>query len=126
MTLESIKILICDDSILARKKLKDFLVSIGCTQILDAADGQMAIDIYKEKRPDIVFLDIVMPVKNGISAVKEIIAFDPEAYIIMTSSVGTQENLKEALKAGAKDFIQKPLDNNQIKHVLETKVKGGI
>lgn len=126
MTLESIKILICDDSILARKKLKDFLVSIGCTQILDAADGQMAIDIYKEKRPDIVFLDIVMPVKNGISAVKEIIAFDSEAYIIMTSSVGTQENLKEALKAGAKDFIQKPLDNNQIKHVLETKVKGGI
>lgn len=126
MTLESIKILICDDSILARKKLKDFLVSIGCTQILDATDGQMAIDIYKEKRPDIVFLDIVMPVKNGISAVKEIIAFDPEAYIIMTSSVGTQENLKEALKAGAKDFIQKPLDNNQIKHVLETKVKGGI
>ncbi len=126
MTLENIKILICDDSILARKKLKDFLVSIGCAQILDAADGQMAIDIYKEKRPDIVFLDIVMPVKNGITAVKEIMAFDPEAYIIMTSSVGTQENLKEALKAGAKDFIQKPLDNNQIKHVLETKVKGGI
>lgn len=126
MTLENIKILICDDSILARKKLKDFLVSIGCVQILDAADGQMAIDIYKEKRPDIVFLDIVMPVKNGITAVKEIMAFDPEAYIIMTSSVGTQENLKEALKAGAKDFIQKPLDNNQIKHVLETKVKGGI
>lgn len=126
MTLENIKILICDDSILARKKLKDFLVSIGCTQILDAVDGQMAIDIYKEKRPDIVFLDIVMPVKNGITAVKEIIAFDPEAYIIMTSSVGTQENLKEALKAGAKDFIQKPLDNNQIKHVIETKVKGGI
>lgn len=126
MTLETIKILICDDSILARKKLKDFLVSIGCTQILDAADGQMAIDIYKEEQPDIVFLDIVMPVKNGITAVKEIIAFDPDAYIIMTSSVGTQENLKEALKAGAKDFIQKPLDNNQIKHVLETKVKGGI
>lgn len=126
MTLENIKILICDDSILARKKLKDFLVSIGCVQILDAADGQMAIDIYKEKRPDIVFLDIVMPVKNGITAVKEIIAFDPGAYIIMTSSVGTQENLKEALKAGAKDFIQKPLDNNQIKHVIETKVKGGI
>lgn len=126
MTLENIKILICDDSILARKRLRDFLVSIGCTQILDAADGQMAIDIYKEKQPDIVFLDIVMPVKNGITAVQEIIAFDPEAYIIMTSSVGTQENLKEALKAGAKDFIQKPLDNNQIKHVLETKVKGGI
>ena len=126
MTLENIKILICDDSILARKKLKDFLVSIECTQILEASDGQMAIDIYKEQQPDLEFLDIVMPVKNGITAVQDIIAFDPEADIIMTSSVGTQENLKEALKAGAKDFIQKPLDNNQIKHVLETKVKGGI
>lgn len=126
MTLETIKILICDDSILARKKLKDFLISVGCTQIFDAADGQMAIDTYKIQKPDIVFLDIVMPVKDGITAVKEIIDFDPDAYIIMTSSVGTQENLKEALKAGAKDFIQKPLDNNQIHHVLETKVKGGI
>lgn len=126
MTLESIKILICDDSILARKKLKDFLISIGCTQILEVVDGQMAVDTYKAEQPDIVFLDIVMPVKNGITAVKEIIAFDPAAHIIMTSSVGTQQNLKEALKAGAKDFIQKPLNNDQIKHVLETKVKGGI
>lgn len=126
MTLQTIKILICDDSILARKKLKDFLTSIGCTQILDAADGQMAIDTYKAEKPDIVFLDIVMPVKDGITAVKEIIAFDPAAHIIMTSSVGTQENLKEALKAGAKDFIQKPLDNTQIQHVLDAKVKGGI
>lgn len=126
MTLETIKILICDDSILARKKLKDFLTSIGCTQLLDVADGQMAVDTYKAEKPDIVFLDIVMPVKDGITAVKEIIAFDPAAHIIMTSSVGTQENLKEALKAGAKDFIQKPLDNSQIQHVLDTKVKGGI
>lgn len=126
MTLETIKILICDDSILARKKLKDFLLSIGCTQILEAADGQKAIDTYKEEKPDIVFLDIVMPVKDGISAVKEIIAFDASAHIVMTSSVGTQQNLKEALKAGAKDFIQKPLDNNQIQHVLDAKIKGGV
>ncbi len=126
MTLETIKILICDDSILARKKLKDFLLSIGCRQILQASDGQEAINIYKTEKPDIVFLDIVMPVKDGITAVKEIMDFDSSAHIIMTSSVGTQENLKEALKAGAKDFIQKPLDDTQIKHVLEAKIKGGL
>lgn len=126
MTLETIKILICDDSILARKKLKDFLTSIGCTQIINAMDGQMAVDTYKAEKPDIVFLDIVMPVKDGITAVKEIIEFDADAHIVMTSSVGTQENLKEALKAGAKDFIQKPLDNTQIQHVLDAKIKGGI
>lgn len=125
MTLETIKILICDDSILARKKLKDFLTSLGCTQLIDAADGQMAVDTYKSEKPDVVFLDIVMPVKDGISAVKEIIEFDPDAYIVMTSSVGTQENLKEALKAGARDFIQKPLDNTQISHVIKSRVEGG-
>ena len=119
------KILICDDSILARKKLKDYLTSLGCTQLFEATDGQVAIDKYKEVSPDIVFLDIVMPVKDGITAVKEIIEADSSAHIVMTSSVGTQQNLKEALKAGARDFIQKPLDNEQIKHVVETKLKGG-
>lgn len=126
MTLETIKILICDDSILARKKLKDYLSSIGCTNLFEAADGQAAINTYKEQKPDIVFLDIVMPVKDGISAVKEIMEFDSSAHIVMTSSVGTQQNLKEALKAGARDFIQKPLDTAQVKHVLETKIKGGV
>ena len=62
---------------------------------------------------------------EGIWAVKEIIEADSSAHIVMTSSVGTQQNLKEALKAGARDFIQKPLDNEQIKHVVETKLKGG-
>ncbi len=125
MTVENLSILVCDDSILARKKLSDFLVSIGCSHIEQAADGQSAINMYKELKPDLVFLDIVMPVKDGITAVKEIVAFDKNAHIVMTSSVGTQENLKEALKAGAKDFIQKPLDNDQIKHVIMTKVEGG-
>ncbi len=125
MTLENLSILVCDDSILARKKLSDFLVSLGCGHVEQAADGQSAIDMYKELKPDIVFLDIVMPVKDGITAVKEIVAFDSDAHIVMTSSVGTQENLKEALKAGAKDFIQKPLDNDQIKHVIMSKVEGG-
>lgn len=126
MTLETMKILICDDSILARRKLKDFLISLGCTQIIDAANGQIAVDTYKSQKPDIVFLDIVMPVKDGISAVKEIMEFDSSAYIVMTSSVGTQENLKEALKAGAKDFIQKPLDNKQISHIIKTLLEGGV
>ena len=125
MTVENLSILVCDDSILARKKLSDFLVSIGCSHIEQAADGQSAINMYKELKPDLVFLDIVMPVKDGITAVKEIVAFDSDAHIVMTSSVGTQENLKEALKAGAKDFIQKPLDNDQIKHVIMSKVEGG-
>lgn len=125
MTLKTIKILVCDDSVLARKKLKDYLKIIGCSQIIEATDGENAVELYKEENPDIVFLDIVMPKKDGISAVNEIIAYDPDAYIVMTSSVGTQDNLKQALKAGARDFVQKPIDNDMILKSIENKLKGG-
>lgn len=125
MTLETIKILVCDDSILARKKLKDYLITLGCQNLFEAADGKAAVDNYKTNHPDIVFLDIVMPVKDGITTVKEIIEFDSNAKIVMTSSVGTQEHLKEALKAGAVDFIQKPLDNEQIKSAIINRIEGG-
>lgn len=124
MTKADIKILICDDSILARKKLKNNLYDLGCTNILEVSDGQTAIDTYKAERPDITFLDIVMPVKDGITAVKEICAFDKSAYIVMISSVGTQEHLKEAIKSGAQDFMQKPASMEQIQHVVNHVLEG--
>ena len=65
-----------------------------------------------------VFLDIVMPQKDGNIAIEEIMAFDPSATIIIASSVGTQSQLKSALEAGAKDFIQKPIDKNQVSTIL--------
>lgn len=126
MTINELKVLVCDDSILARKQLKNFLTSIGCTNILEAVNGSSAVETYKAQKPDLVFLDIVMPEKNGIEATKEIIEFDKNAYIVMASSVGTQGNLKEALKLGAKDFIQKPLDTDQIQKVIHTVLEGGL
>ena len=62
-----------------------------------------------------------MPIKDGITAVKEIIAADPAAQIIIVSSVGTQQQLKAAIEAGAKDFIQKPINEEQIKSIVSTK-----
>lgn len=85
----------------------------------------MAVEIYKSQKPDLVFLDIVMPEKNGIEATREIMEYDKDAYIVMASSVGTQTNLREALKLGAKDFIQKPLNTAQIQKVLDTIIEGG-
>lgn len=126
MKLETIKILLSDDSILLRKKLKDFLISIGCTEdnIVEVSDGQAAIDTYKKCNPDLVFLDIVMPVKDGISAVTEILEYDSSARVIIASSVGTQSNVTKALKAGAIDFIQKPIDNEQVKKVVLNTIGG--
>lgn len=125
MKIDELKVLICDDSILARKQLKNFLTSIGCTNIFEASNGASAVETYKSQKPDLVFLDIVMPEKNGIEATRDIMEFDSKAYIVMASSVGTQANLKEALKLGAKDFIQKPLNTEQVHKVVNTVLKGG-
>ena len=119
MSIEDIKILVTDDSILARKQLKDIISTLGSPVFIDAKDGQDAIDKYKENQPDLVFLDIVMPKKDGNTAIEEIIAYDPKATIIIASSVGTQSQLKLALSAGAKDFIQKPLNKDQVIGVVQ-------
>ncbi|MCR5789792.1 MAG: response regulator [Lachnospiraceae bacterium] len=119
MNKENPKFLICDDSVLARKKLTDTLIDLGYSDIVCVANGQEAIDTYKKDRPDVVILDIVMPVKDGISATKEIIEYDKDALIIISSSVGTQSHLKEVIKAGAKDFIQKPLDPKLLDEIIK-------
>lgn len=118
------KILICDDSILARSQMKDLLGSIGDFEYLEAKDGVEAVDIYKKEKPDIVFLDIVMPTKNGIEVVTEICEFDKGAKIVMASSLGNNKNLKAALEAGAIDFIQKPVDETRLQEILDKNLGG--
>lgn len=119
MSQNNIRILVCDDSILARKSMTAMLNSFGYENVTEVSNGEDAVNKYKEEKPDIVFLDIVMPVKDGITATKEIIEFNPEARIIVISSVGTQTHLREVIKAGARDFIQKPVDADLLKQVLE-------
>jgi len=119
MNTNDIKFLICDDSILARKSLIGILHSFGYTNIIEVSNGQDAVDYYIKEQPSIVLLDIVMPVKDGISATKEIIKLDSAARIIIVSSVGTQTHLREAIKSGAKDFIQKPIEAPLLKQVIE-------
>lgn len=114
MLIEDTKILITDDSILARKQLKDMISTVGTPFFYEARDGQDAINQYKRNKPDLVFLDIVMPNKDGNSAIQEIMDFDPDATIIIVSSAGTQSQLKKAIEAGAREFIQKPLNQQQV------------
>ncbi len=124
MKSDSLKVLVCDDSILIRKQLKDCLLSCGCKEVLEALDGQNAIDMYKQYKPDLVFMDIVMPVKGGIEAVAEILEFDKQAKVVMASSSGTKTHLRKALEAGAYEFIQKPFEENQIKNIVANCMKG--
>ncbi len=118
-------ILVCDDSILARKQLKDTVASfLSDVEFIEAKNGQEAVDIFKEKQPNLAFFDIVMPLKDGVTAVQEICTEFPKADIIMVSSMGTQQQLKNAIEAGAKDFVQKPFDKKQIKTILEKRFAG--
>ena len=122
--MENVKILICDDSILARKQLKDIIVEHGYQDFLEASNGQEAIDLYKEHKPELVFVDIVMPVKDGVQAIHEIREFDPEANIIVVSSVGTQTHLRNAIMEGARDFVKKPYTNSGIADILKARFGG--
>lgn len=119
MGIDEGKVLICDDSILARKQIKDIIAMVGSPTILEASNGESAIQIYKEEKPDVVFLDIVMPKKDGNIAIEEIMAFDKDAIIIIVSSVGTHTQLKSALEAGATDFIQKPINQAQLLEAID-------
>ncbi len=121
MQLKDAKILIGDDSILARKQLKDVLTSLGATRFVEAVNGNEAVEKFIAEKPDLIFLDIIMPIKDGISAVREIIAEDAAAQIIIVSSVGTQHQLKAAIEAGAKDFVQKPINAEQIASIVSSR-----
>ncbi|MCR5747586.1 MAG: response regulator [Lachnospiraceae bacterium] len=123
MKAKDLKILICDDSMLARKNLVATLKKCGIDTVIQVSDGQAAIDNYKAEHPDIVFLDVVMPVKDGITALKEIMDFDNEAVAVMVSSVGTQMHIREAVKVGARDFLQKPATLEQITSIIERVIR---
>lgn len=114
------KILLCDDSMTVRKKLIQQLKAVVECDIIEAKNGLIAVEAYKALRPDFVFMDILMPVQDGLSALIEIINLDPEAKVIMLSSVGTKENLQKALRAGAIDFIQKPFDPAKLTTLFTT------
>ena len=119
MTKESLKVLVCDDSILARKSLTNLLNGLGITNVKEVANGQAAVDSCIAEEPDLVFLDIIMPIKDGITATKEIKELSPSTSVVICSSVGTQNHLREAIKSGAKDFIQKPVEMSMVKQVVD-------
>ncbi|SDN40708.1 two-component system, chemotaxis family, response regulator CheY [Acetanaerobacterium elongatum] len=118
------KALVCDDSILVRKKFKELLTKIGFGTLLEATDGEEAVRIYKAQQPDIVFMDIIMPKKTGLEALKEIRAANPNAKVVMASSVGTQSHLKEAVDFGVYDFLQKPIEDAQVLKIVSNLANG--
>ena len=123
MKISDITVMLCDDSPLVRKKLAEMLARIGISKIIHTEDGEQAINEYKDKKPDLVFMDIVMPKKTGIEALREIRAFDSDARVVMASTVGTQGNLIAAIKEGAFEFLQKPVKEEDVLKIINRMLK---
>lgn len=112
------RVLIADDAMFMRIMLKDILVKYGFEVVGEAENGAQAVAKYKEIKPDLVTMDIVMPEMDGITAVKNILAIDPSAKIVMCTAMGQQTLVIEAMGAGAKDFITKPFSPTKVVETL--------
>ncbi len=109
------KILIVDDASLMRSMIKGALLSEDKEiTVLEAKNGDEAIELYKVTKPDLVTMDITMDIKNGVDAAKEILQLDKNAKIIMITALGQEEYLKECVAMGVKDFIVKPFTKERI------------
>ena len=114
------KILLVDDAAFMRMLIRNTLTTNGYTNILEAADGEIAVSTYSAEKPDLVIMDITMPNKTGIEALKEIKAMDPGAKVVMCSAMGQEAMVVEAImvieaiQSGAKDFIVKPFKAERI------------
>ena len=110
----SAKILIVDDAAFMRMMIKDILSKNGFDVVGEAANGEEAVEKYKELSPDLVTMDITMPEKDGIAALKDIKKINPAAKVIMCSAMGQQAMVIDAIQAGAKDFIVKPFQADRV------------
>jgi two-component system chemotaxis response regulator CheY len=107
------KVLVVDDAAFMRMRCAKLLTENGYS-VDEAENGQEAIDKYIDIKPDLVLMDITMPVMDGLTAVAEIKKIDPDAKIVMCSALGQQNTVMSAIKAGAKDFIVKPYQPEKI------------
>ena len=115
----TLKVLIVDDALFMRNMLRGIFEEAGHEVVGEAANGLEAADRYRELRPDLVMMDIVMPLKSGIEALQEITGEDPAACVIMCSALGQDNLVMEAVRNGARDFIVKPFKNDQVLEVVQ-------
>jgi two-component system chemotaxis response regulator CheY len=113
------RVLVVDDAAFMRKMLVDVLTGGGHEIVGQGANGIEAVARYRELRPDVMTLDITMPEKDGISALKEITALDPDARVLICSARGQESKVLEAIRGGAKDFIVKPFQAERVLDAVE-------
>ncbi len=119
------KVLIADDSMVVHKLMEKVFASMGFDICCQAKNGREAVEGFKAHNPDLVFLDITMPIVDGIRALRRIINHNPEAKVIMLSAMSDNEIVEQALSIGAKNFISKPFQAEKVKAAVEEVFNGG-
>jgi len=113
------RVVIVDDAAFMRMSLRTILEKNGFQVVDEAENGSVAVRKYKELRPDIVTMDITMPVKDGIQALKEIRQFDSNSKVVIISALGQESHVREAVLSGAKGFVVKPFNEDYVIQTLK-------
>ena len=113
------RILVVDDAAFMRTVLKDIIKKNGlASEILEAADGVEAVKLFQKAQPDLVTMDITMPRADGIQALRAILKINPQAKVVMITSVGEKHTVQDAMRLGARDYVVKPFDRASVPIVL--------
>lgn len=112
------RVLIADDAAYMREMLRDILTQGGYSVVAEASDGDEAVEAFTDHTPDLVTLDIVMPRKSGLEALREIMQRDPGACVVMCSALGQEALVKDMLSAGARGYLVKPFKPDQVLDVV--------
>ncbi len=118
-------LVVTDDAAIIRQKVKEAARSAGWEIVGEARNGKEAVERYKELRPTVITVDLVMPEYDGIYALREIMTLDQSAKVIVVSAIGQKSVLQDAFKLGAVDFIIKPFDKQALVKTLEQFAVGG-
>jgi two-component system chemotaxis response regulator CheY len=120
------RVLIVDDALIMRRRIKEIAEEAGWQVTGEAKDGEEAVSLCQQEKPDLVTLDIVMPKMDGLSALKQMIHNDPQIRVVMISAVNQKEKLAECIRAGAIDFIVKPFEKASLLGFFEKSLAAEI
>lgn len=120
----SVTVMVVDDELFFREMLRDVLAQGGFKVVAEVSNGVEAVEQYRRLRPQITIMDIFMPEQNGIDAIKEIIAFDKDAKILIYTGLGFDEDVDVALKAGAREVILKTYFPDEVTAVINRVLAG--
>jgi two-component system chemotaxis response regulator CheY len=116
--------LIVDDATFVRNRIKKIIGKMNFAEVIgEAANGEDAVSLYKDLKPDLVTMDLVMPNCDGLQAIEEIMKFDKAANIVVVSAMGQELSILEATEKGAKDYIKKPFKDDDVYTIIERLLK---